>query len=93
MILGFAIKTTLEVLAVLLLLWGFLNEKKFVAFENKLVRAIGINYRNRQRRKAAQLRREEIAAARQAICAVPSKEPEAPAETPPDLKICACWVA
>lgn len=96
MILGFAITTTLEVIAVLLLIWGFLNEKKFVAFENKLVRAIGINIRNHRRRKAAQLRCAEINAARQAIKAVPFNPPEVPElliECQTELKVCPVWVA
>ncbi len=50
--------TFFEFTAVVLLIIGFINEKKFVAFEEKLARAIRIHMRNRRLRK-----QREIAAA------------------------------
>lgn len=57
MTMSFAIQTTIEIIAVLLLIWGFINEEKFIAFEDKFVRALGIHIRNHRRRKAAEQRR------------------------------------
>ena len=48
------VRTALEFVAVALLIWGFVNEKKVIAFEVKLARAIRIHLRNRRRRKQAQ---------------------------------------
>ncbi len=45
------IVTILEFAAVVLLIVGFINEKKVVAFEVKLARAIKIHLRNRRIRK------------------------------------------
>lgn len=45
------IKTFLELAAVVLLIVGFINEKKVIAFEVKLARAIRIHLRNRRLRK------------------------------------------
>ncbi|MBQ2846936.1 MAG: hypothetical protein IJE74_01585 [Clostridia bacterium] len=45
------IKTFFELAAVILLIIGFVNEKKVVAFEVKLARAIRIHLRNRRIRK------------------------------------------
>lgn len=45
------IKTFFEFAAVVLLIIGFINEKKVVAFEVKLARAIRIHLRNRRIRK------------------------------------------
>ncbi len=45
------IKTFFEFAAVVLLIVGFINEKKIIAFENKLARAIKIHLRNRRLRK------------------------------------------
>lgn len=45
------IKTVFEFAAVILLIVGFINEKKVVAFEVKLARAIKIHLRNRRVRK------------------------------------------
>lgn len=45
------IKTFFEFAAVVLLIIGFVNEKKIVAFEVKLARAIKIHLRNRRIRK------------------------------------------
>ncbi len=56
---GFAVQSIFEITAVLLLIWGFINEKKFIAFENKLARAIAINILNHQHRKIAEQKRAE----------------------------------
>ena len=48
------IKTFFELAAVVLLIVGFINEKKIIAFEVKLVRAIRIHIRNYRRRKQAE---------------------------------------
>lgn len=53
----FIVRTFFEIIAVCLLIWGFINEKKVVAFENKLARAIAINIRNHRRRKLAEQKR------------------------------------
>ena len=45
------IKTFFEFAAVILLIIGFINEKKIVAFEVKLARAVKIHLRNRRLRK------------------------------------------
>ena len=45
------IRTVLEFAAVILLIVGFINEKKVVAFEVKQARAIKIHRRNRRIRK------------------------------------------
>lgn len=46
--------TFFEFAAVVLLIVGFINEKKIIAFEVKLVRAIKIHIRNYRRRKQAE---------------------------------------
>ena len=60
--------TFLEFAAVVLLIVGFINEKKIIAFEVKLARAIMIHIRNYRRRKQAQ--------ARMAYANVQSRAPE-----------------
>ena len=45
------IRTVLEFSAVVLLIVGFINEKKVVAFEEKFARAVKIHLRNRRIRK------------------------------------------
>ena len=55
------IRTVLEFAAVVLLIIGFFNEKKVVAFEVKLARAIRIHLRNRRIRKQ---REKAVVAAR-----------------------------
>lgn len=45
----------LEFSAIVLLVVGFINEKKIAAFEAKLFRAIKIHLRNRRRRKQREL--------------------------------------
>ena len=62
------IRTVLEFSAAILLIIGFINEKKVVAFEVKLARAIRIHLRNRRLRKL-----REAAAA---LCRVQSRAPE-----------------
>ncbi|MBR6786093.1 MAG: hypothetical protein IKM25_07595 [Clostridia bacterium] len=44
-----------EMAAIVLLIVGFINEKKIAAFEAKLARAIKIHLRNRRRRKQREL--------------------------------------
>ena len=51
------IKTFFELAAVVLLIVGFINEKKVVAFEVKLARAIRIHLRNRRLRKQREAQR------------------------------------
>ena len=45
------IRTFFELAAVVLLIIGYINEKKIIAFEVKLARAIRIHLRNRRIRK------------------------------------------
>ncbi len=49
------ILTVFEFAAVVLLIVGFINEKKIIAFEVKLARAIRIHLRNRRVRKQREL--------------------------------------
>ena len=49
--------TFFELAAVVLLIVGFINEKKVVAFEVKLARAIRIHLRNRRLRKQREAQR------------------------------------
>lgn len=51
------IKTFFEFAAVVLLIVGFINEKKIVAFEVKLARAIRIHLRNYRLRKQREAQR------------------------------------
>lgn len=37
---GYAVRTVIEIAVALLLIYGFAHEKKVIAFENKLIRAI-----------------------------------------------------
>ena len=48
---GTALLSFFELAAVVLLIVGFINEKKVIAFEAKLFRAIRIHIRNRKVRK------------------------------------------
>ena len=50
---AYAIQTILEILAVLFVVYGILNEKKFVAFENKVCRIIRRKLILYKKRKAA----------------------------------------
>lgn len=59
---GMIISTIFEIAASLLLIYGFINEKKVIAFETALFRAIRIHVRNYMRRKA---RAKAVPAARQ----------------------------
>jgi hypothetical protein len=83
----FAVQTIIEIVAVLLLIWGFANEEKFVAFEDKLARAIAINIRNRRRRKAAmeRCRQQAQRAARQTAQCTPEYT-QAPCPVPVPVK-------
>jgi hypothetical protein len=51
------LKTALELAAVVLLIVGFINEKKVIAFEEKLARAIRIHIRNYRLRKQREAQR------------------------------------
>ncbi len=51
------LKTLLELAAVVLLIVGFINEKKIIAFEDKLARAIKIHIRNHRLRKQREAQR------------------------------------
>ena len=51
------VKTFLELAAVVLLIVGFINEKKVIAFEVKLARAIRIHIRNHRLRKQREAQR------------------------------------
>ncbi len=73
------IRTVLEFAAVVLLIVGFINEKKIVAFEVKLARAIKIHRRNRR------LRKQREAAAMRAR--VQTRAPEEVFEEEPVLTI------
>lgn len=44
------LKTIAEFAAVVLLIYGFINEKKIIAFEIKLARAIRIHWQNRNKK-------------------------------------------
>lgn len=59
------IRTFFEFAAVILLIIGFINEKKVVAFEVKLARAIKIHLRNRRLRKQREAARAYQAKAQQ----------------------------
>lgn len=57
---AYAIQTVLEILAVLFVVYGILNEKKFVAFENKICRLIKRKiylYRKRKAVKASKVKK------------------------------------
>ncbi len=49
-----------EMAAIILLIVGFINEKKIAAFEAKLARAIRIHIRNYRRRKQRELAQAKI---------------------------------
>ena len=51
---AYAIQTVLEILAVLFVVYGILNEKKFVAIENKICRIIKRKIYLRRKRKAVE---------------------------------------
>ena len=75
------VKTFLELAAVVLLIVGFINEKKVIAFEVKLARAIRIHIRNRR------LRKQREAAA--ALSRVQSRAPEDVYDEEPVLTVVA----
>lgn len=72
MTLALIIKSLLELAAVVLLIVGFINEKKIIAFEAKLFRAIKIHIRNYRRRKALELAKQQVKVQSRA----PADEPE-----------------
>ncbi len=72
------IRTVFEFAAVALLIYGFINEKKVIAFEVKLARAIRIHLRNRRIRK-----QRELAAS----MAQPCVQSRAPADIPEQAEI------
>lgn len=75
------IRTVLEFSAAILLIIGFIKEKKVVAFEVKLARAIRIHLRNRR------LRKQREAAA--ALSRVQSRAPEDVYDEEPVLTVVA----
>lgn len=54
------IKTILEFVAVILLIVGFINEKKIIAFEIRLAKAIRIHIRNRKLKKKSKCEFQNI---------------------------------
>ncbi|MEI6578223.1 MAG: hypothetical protein WCN92_02020 [Eubacteriales bacterium] len=92
MIAIFAVQTTIEIIAALLLIWGFINEKKFIAFENKLAHAIAVNIRNYRRRKLAE-QKQVLLNAQQPLPAKPFCVPYVMVEYSPKLQDCQSWVA
>lgn len=71
MTLAMAIRSLLELAAVVLLIIGFVNEKKVVAFEVQLSRAIRIHLHRRKTRK----QREFAAQCRSAQSRAPAEPP------------------
>ena len=61
------IKTFFEFAAVVLLIVGFINEKKVFAFEQKLFRAIRIHLRNRRLRKQREALLEDYISSRKTM--------------------------
>lgn len=88
----FAVQTTIEIVVALLLIWGFINEKKFVAFENKLAHAIAVNIRNYRRRKLAE-QRQVLLNEQQQLPSKPFSVPYVMVECSPKLQDCPSWVA
>lgn len=56
---AFAVKTVLEIAAVLLVVFGILNEDKLVIFEHNVARIIKRKIRMYRRRKAIEKRRAQ----------------------------------
>lgn len=69
------IKTIFEFAAVVLLIVGFINEKKVVAFEVKLARAIRIHLRNRRVRKQREAAAKRASIQSRDACALYVEEP------------------
>ena len=59
MSLSFAIVTILEIAAVLLLVFGFMHEKKVIAFERRVMMIIVVNLRRYKRKKALMKQQSE----------------------------------
>ena len=69
------IKTFFEFAAVVLLIVGFINEKKVIAFEQKLFKAIRIHLRNHRIRKQREAARARASVQRRAPEDVYDEEP------------------
>ena len=87
----FAIQTIAEIIVALLLVWGFLNEKKLVAFERKFAHAVVINVHNHKHRKLAEKKRAERAAQPPANNMVLLQAPLVLADCPQKLDDCSNW--
>lgn len=59
MTLALIIRSVLELAAVVLLIVGLINEKKIIAFETKLFRAIRIHIRNYKKSKALEAAKQQ----------------------------------
>ncbi len=75
------LKTFLELAAVVLLIVGFINEKKVIAFEAKLARAIRIHIRNYRLRKQREAQAEYAAKVQKRAPEDVYEEAEAPVLT------------
>lgn len=73
MTLAMTIRSIIELAAVILLIIGFINEKKLVAFEVQLSKAIRIHLRNRRIRKQREFARECSLAQRRAPADLPAQ--------------------
>ncbi len=61
---AFAIRTLIEIAAVLFVIFGVLREQKFIEFEDKVIRFIAKKIYLRKRRKAAARKRAAMQARR-----------------------------
>lgn len=62
---AFAIRTIIEIAAVLFVIFGVLNEKKFIDFEDRVIRFIAKRIYIRKRKKAVARKRAAQEARRQ----------------------------
>ena len=62
---AFAIRTLIEIAAVLFVIFGVLHEQKFIDFENKVIRFIAKRIYLRKRKKAIERKRAAQQARRQ----------------------------
>lgn len=62
---AFAIRTLIEIAAVLFVIFGVLHEQKFIAFEDKIIRFIAKRIYLRKRKKAIAKKRAAQQARRQ----------------------------
>jgi hypothetical protein len=74
MTLALLIRSVLELAAIILFIAGLVNEKKLIAFENKLMRAVAIHIRNHRRRKALEKKLAATAAQTRAPEALPEEK-------------------